>query len=151
MSEHPQLLICLELHPGTAVYNLETFEHIATLGDSIAANIDPSHFFWMGMDQLAVVHAIGDRAGHCHAKDVVFQPEHLAVNGLLDRRWPREPTRLPWNFATVGRGHEQRWWSEFVTSLAATRVTTVAIEHEAPFVPAEDGVREAMECRAPAG
>ena len=40
MREHPQLLVCLELHPGTAVYNVETFDRIAALGDSIAANID---------------------------------------------------------------------------------------------------------------
>jgi sugar phosphate isomerase/epimerase len=32
------------------------------------ANIDPSHFFWMGMDPLAVLASIGDRAGHCHGK-----------------------------------------------------------------------------------
>ena len=68
--EHPQLLVCLELHPGTVVYNVETFNRIAALGDSIAANIDPSHFFWMGMDPMAVVDAVGVRAGHCHGKDV---------------------------------------------------------------------------------
>lgn len=141
--EHPQLLICLELHPGTVVYNVETFERIAALGDSIAANLDPSHFFWMGMDALAVVEEIGDRAGHCHGKDVVFQPRQLALNGLLDRRWPRPPAEMPWNFAVVGRGRDATWWNSFVAALDRTRVTTVAIEHEDPFVSPEDGVPEA--------
>jgi sugar phosphate isomerase/epimerase len=146
VAEHPQLLICLELHPGTVVYNVETFERIAALGDSIAANIDPSHFFWMGMDPIAVIHAIGDGAAHSHAKDVVFEPANLALNGLLDRRWPHEPRSLPWNFATVGRGRDREWWARFVAALSATRVTTIAIEHEDPFVPAEEGVPAAAEC-----
>ena len=103
---------------------METFDRIAALGDSIAANVDPSHFFWMGMDPLAVVTAIGDRAGHCHGKDVKFAASNLEVNGLLDRRWPRDPQTLPWNFAVVGRGRDADWWREFVAALkAATRVS----------------------------
>src|SRR5437899_12064142 len=147
--EHPQLLICLELHPGTVVYNVETFERIAALGDSIAANIDPSHFFWMGMDPLAVTLAIGDRAGHCHGKDVKFAPANLALNGLLDRRWPLSPDAMPWNFAVVGRGHDASWWTRFLTQLKAHgRVQTVAIEHEDPFVDAQQGIPEAAELLA---
>jgi sugar phosphate isomerase/epimerase len=142
--EHPQLLICLELHPGTVVYNVETFDRIAALGDSIAANIDPSHFFWMGMDPIAVVEAIGDGAGHCHGKDVVFAQPNLALNGLLDRRWPRPPDEMPWNFAVVGRGRDAAWWQVFVAALAkSSRVHTIAIEHEDPFVAPEAGIPEA--------
>jgi sugar phosphate isomerase/epimerase len=143
--EHPQLLVCLELHPGTAVYNLETFDRVANLGDAIAANIDPSHFFWMGMDPLAVVTRIGDRCGHFHGKDVVFLKGNLAVNGLLDRRWPRPPEEMPWNFAVVGRGRDPQWWRAFVRELIARcpRVHTLAIEHEDPFVAAEQGIPEA--------
>jgi sugar phosphate isomerase/epimerase len=149
--EHPQLLICLELHPGTAVYNLETFERVARLGDAIAANIDPSHFFWMGMDPLEVVRRIGDRCGHCHGKDVVFAKDHLAVNGLLDRRWPRPPEEMPWNFAVVGRGKDQAWWNTFVHELVACgRVHTLAIEHEDPFVEPEAGIAEAASVLATA-
>lgn len=142
--ENPRLLVCLELHPGTVVYNVETFERIAALGDSIAANIDPSHFFWMQMDPLAVVDAIGGRAGHCHAKDVAFQTKHLALNGLLDRRWPKPPGEMPWNFAVPGRGHDAAWWRDFTSALAARGgVQAIAIEHEDPFVDAETGVVEA--------
>src|SRR5213593_2089290 len=135
MREHPQLLVCLELHPGTVVYNVETFERIAALGDSIAANIDPSHFLWMGMDPMAVVDAIRDSIGHSHGKDVLFAKQNLALNGLLDRRWPRPPEAMPWNFAVVGRGREAAWWREFVAALGQSRrLNTIAIEHEDPFV-----------------
>jgi sugar phosphate isomerase/epimerase len=143
-SEHEDLLICLELHPGTVVYNVESFSRLAALGDAIAANIDPSHFFWMGMDARAVVDALGERVGHCHGKDVAFSPDNLALNGLLDRRWPRPPEAMPWNFAVVGRGKDAEWWSGFVAGLAAnTRAHTVAIEHEDPFVAPEAGIAEA--------
>lgn len=141
VEEHPELLICLELHPGTVVYNVETFNRIAGLGDAICANIDPSHFFWMGMDPIAVVEAIGDRAGHCHGKDVVFDAPSLALNGLLDRRWPRPPTEMPWNFAVVGRGRDREWWTRFVRKLLEVgRVNSLSIEHEDPSVSADEGV-----------
>src|SRR5438132_645179 len=151
MREHPQLLVCLELHPGTAVYNVETFDRIAALGDSIAANIDPSHFFWMRMDPLSVVSAIGDRAGHSHGKDVQFAGSNLDLNGPLDRPWPHDPRTLPWNFAVVGRGRDAAWWKAFVSALqSVSRVHTIAIEHEDPFVAAEQGIPEAADVLASA-
>lgn len=142
--EHPDLLICLEMHPGTVVYNVETFERLAALGDALAANLDPSHFFWMGMDPIAVASQLGARVGHCHGKDVAFIKRNLGLNGLLDRRWPRPPEDMPWNFAVVGRGRDGAWWTAFLEAvLAGGTVHTIAIEHEDPFVPAEDGIKEA--------
>ena len=87
-AEHPGLRVCLELHPGTCVFNVETFARVASLGPAIGANLDPSHFFWMGMDGHRVAAALGGRVGHVHGKDTVFHPDSLALNGLLDRRWP---------------------------------------------------------------
>jgi sugar phosphate isomerase/epimerase len=138
--EHPQLVICLELHPGTVAHNVDTFDRLAALGDNLAANIDPSHFFWQHMDTQAIVAHLGGRVGHAHAKDLAFQAEHLALNGLLDQRWPHDPERMPWNFATVGDGHDGDWWAAFTDALDATSAHTIAIEHEDPFVPAEEGV-----------
>ena len=144
------MLICLELHPGTVVYNAETFRQLARIGDNLAANIDPSHFFWMHMDTHAVISELGERVGHSHAKDVTFDAARLAVNGLLDHRWPRPPEEMPWNFATVGRGHGSAWWEDFVSDLASCpALEVVAIEHEDPFVAAADGVREAAAVLAP--
>ena len=148
---HPDLLICLELHPGTVAYNVETFERLATLSPAIAANIDPSHFFWMGMDANKVVQRLGARIGHAHGKDVVFQPDKLALNGLLDRRWPMPPEEMPWNFATVGHGHDAAWWRRLLRDLRdAGRVRTISIEHEDPFVAPEIGIREAARLLAAA-
>jgi sugar phosphate isomerase/epimerase len=140
----PALMICLELHPGTIAYNVETFERLATLSPAIAANIDPSHFFWMQMDSNLVVRRLAERIGHAHGKDVVFRAEKLALNGLLDHRWPAPAAEMPWNFAVVGRGHGLPWWQALLVDLAAAgRVKTIAIEHEDPFVAPEIGIQQA--------
>ena len=142
-SENPDLLVCLELHPGTSAFNVETFERVAGLGQSLAANLDPSHFFWMGMDGHKVAERLGGLVGHSHGKDTVFHAESLALNGLLDRRWPKPAGQMPWNFAVPGRGHDMAWWTGLMRSLASSRVQVVSIEHEDPFVPPEVGIPEA--------
>jgi len=142
-AESPDLRVCLELHPGTAVFNVETFGRVAALGRSIGANLDPSHFFWMGMDGHQVAAALGERVGHAHGKDTVFHPASLALNGLLDARWPRPAEQMPWNFAVPGRGHDLDWWTGLVRAMAGSQARVISIEHEDPFVPATDGVPEA--------
>ena len=56
--ENPDVKICIELHPGTTVYNVETFEKFITLGENLYANLDPSHFFWMQMEADRIVERI---------------------------------------------------------------------------------------------
>jgi sugar phosphate isomerase/epimerase len=141
--ENPDLLICLELHPGTVVYNAETFSALAALSPSLAANIDPSHFFWQHMDTFAVIDALAGPIGHAHAKDLAFNQDVLATEGLLHHHWPAPSAEAPWSFATVGRGHDESWWSEFVARLCSTDARALAIEHEDPDVPPEVGVVEA--------
>jgi sugar phosphate isomerase/epimerase len=141
--QNPELRVCLELHPGTCAFNVETFGRLAALGPSIAANLDPSHFFWMGMDGHKVAAALGDRVAHVHGKDTVFHADHLALNGLLDRRWPHPAAEMPWNFAVPGRGHDLDWWTGLARALAGSPTQVISIEHEDPFVDASTGVPEA--------
>jgi sugar phosphate isomerase/epimerase len=140
--EHPELLICIELHPGTCAHNTETFERLAAISDNLAANLDPSHLFWQRMDPLAVAAGLS-RIGHAHAKDVVFDEDELAINGLLDRRWSPTDPDAPWTFAAVGRGHDADWWGSFLSLLADRGVETISIEQEDPTVPAEQGIAAA--------
>jgi sugar phosphate isomerase/epimerase len=151
-AEHPRLRVCIELHPGTCVNNVETFERLCGAGEAVAANLDPSHFFWQQMDTFSIIDRLGDRIGHAHAKDVRFNREQLALNGLLDRRWPTPPEDMPWTFAGVGEGHPPEWWQKFVDRLAGLgSVQTIAIEHEDPFTPPEQGVPQAAEILRPRG
>jgi sugar phosphate isomerase/epimerase len=142
-AEAPDVRVCLELHPGTCAFNVETFGRVASLGPSISANLDPSHFFWMGMDGHRVAEALGERVGHAHGKDTVFHAGNLALNGLLDRRWPEPADQMPWTFAIPGRGHDLDWWTGLVRALSGSRAQVVSIEHEDPFTPAQAGVPEA--------
>jgi sugar phosphate isomerase/epimerase len=141
--EHPGLMICFELHPGTYVFNYETFSRIQQLGSNLGVNLDPSHFFWQSMDPLAIVQALGDRTGHVHGKDTTLHEQNVALNGILDNRWPHPPGDMPWNFATVGRGHDVEWWRRFIGLLRDQGFSgTISIEYEDPFVPVEDSVLE---------
>jgi sugar phosphate isomerase/epimerase len=140
--EHPELLICIELHPGTCAHNTETFERLAAISDNLAANLDPSHLFWQRMDPLAVAARLS-RIGHAHAKDVVFNEDELALNGLLDRRWSPTDPSAPWTFAAVGRGHDVDWWGSFLSLLADRGVETISIEQEDPTIPPEEGIAAA--------
>ena len=141
--EYPELLICFELHPGTFVYNYETFNRFKQLGSNLAVNLDPSHFFWQSMDPLAMVQALGERIGHTHGKDTTLHERRLALNGILDSRWPNPPDDMPWNFATVGRGHDREWWRQFIALLKdADFRGTISIEYEDPFVPVEESIVE---------
>jgi sugar phosphate isomerase/epimerase len=142
-SEHPDLQICFELHPGTYVFNYETFGRARRLSDNLSVNLDPSHFFWQMIDPLAMVPALGDRVGHVHGKDTTLSEHRLDLNGVLDTRWPNPPDDMPWNFATVGRGHDQAWWRKFVGLLQDQGFHgTISIEYEDPFVGAEESILE---------
>jgi sugar phosphate isomerase/epimerase len=141
--EHPDLMICFELHPGTFVYNVDTFNRMRSLGANLGVNLDPSHFFWQSMDPLAIIGALGDRIGHVHGKDTTLNMRQLALNGVLDNRWPNPPDEMPWNFATVGRGHDKEWWRSFVAVLLDVGFRgTISIEYEDPFVPVDESVIE---------
>jgi sugar phosphate isomerase/epimerase len=141
--EHPRLMICFELHPGTFVYNFDTFSRMRQLGSNLGVNLDPSHFFWQSMDPLAMIEALGDRIGHVHGKDTTLHQRRMALNGVLDNRWPNPPDDMPWNFATVGRGHDEEWWRRFVGMLRDQDFSgTISIEYEDPFVPVEDSILE---------
>jgi sugar phosphate isomerase/epimerase len=142
-SVNPELMICLELHPGTVAYNVNTFERVSSLGPSINANLDPSHFMWMQMDALKVASRIYDRVGHIHGKDVTFHEESLAMNGVMDSRWPQPAAEMPWTFSVPGRGHDLEWWTELLTRLRGSRANVISIEHEDPFVTPQVGVPEA--------
>jgi sugar phosphate isomerase/epimerase len=144
--EHPALRICFELHPGTYVYNTTTFKLAEPLGDNLGVNLDPSHFFWQGMNPLAIIPEVGSRVGHVHGKDTRMLPENIALNGVLDNRWLGEPKEMPWLFATVGEGHPATWWHAFVRVLAGVGFDgTISIECEDPLIDTETSVRRSAE------
>jgi sugar phosphate isomerase/epimerase len=127
--------LCLELEPGSAVYNVSTFERLAVLGPSIAVNLDPSHFFWQGIDPLVAARRFGERIGWAHGKDTFLDAERLSLDGGLDRG--------SWRYTTVGHGHDLDWWARFLDALAEAGYDgVVSIEFEDELVAAEESVAE---------
>ena len=97
------------------------------------------------MDGHRVAEALGELVGHAHGKDTVFHADNLALNGLLDRRWPEPADQMPWTFAIPGRGHDLAWWTGLVRALRGSRAQVVSIQHRGPVQrrPPQTGVPEA--------
>jgi len=141
------LQLCFELHPGMCVYNASSFNRLrAAVGPVIAANLDPSHFFFQGMDPLAVIRTLGASIGYVHAKDARVEPYNLAVQGSLDLQ-PGKPVRdLVWAYRTLGYGHGAQFWADFVSALRSVGYDGVlSIEHEDPLMDAEEAIGRAVD------
>ncbi len=139
--------LCFELHPGMCAYNVTSFHRLrSAIGPIIQANLDPSHFFFQGMDPLAVIRALGSAIGYVHAKDARVDPYNLAVQGSLDLQ-PGKPVRdLVWAYRTLGCGHGAQFWADFVSALRSVGYDGVlSIEHEDPLMDAEEAVVRAVD------
>ena len=139
--------LCFELHPGMSAYNVTSFNRLRSAIDPIiAANLDPSHFFFQGKDPLAVIRALGSAIGYVHAKDARVDPYNLAVQGALDLQ-PGMPVRdLVWAYRTLGYGHGAQFWGDFISALRSVGYDGVlSIEHEDPLMDAEEAIGRAVE------
>ena len=124
--------ICLELHGVQLVYNPATLMRLRdTVGETIGANLDPSHLMWMGADPLRAAAALGDAIYYVHAKDTRVDPDIAGTNSPLESRWGIKLADRAWNYVTVGYEHGEGWWREFVNALRNAGYDDVmSIEHE---------------------
>jgi sugar phosphate isomerase/epimerase len=138
--------LCLELHGHQNVYNVRTLLRLReAVGETVGANFDPSHLMWMGADPIAAVRALDGSVYHVHAKDTRVDPVIAGVNGLLETTPGDRFQSRAWNYITLGYGHGEQWWREFVAVLAATGYDDVfSIEHEDPMLPALEGVEKSV-------
>ncbi|MFH1239097.1 MAG: sugar phosphate isomerase/epimerase [bacterium] len=137
--------ICLEMHPAFAVYNPHTLLRLRdAVGETIGANFDPSHLFWQGIDPVVAVKHLGAAIYHVHAKDTKINPATTAVNGVLDTTPYSEVSARSWGFRTVGDGHDDSFWKDFIKALQSVGYDYVlSIEHEDPLLGINEGFEKA--------
>jgi sugar phosphate isomerase/epimerase len=144
--------VAIEMHPGQSVYNTRSLLRLREIaGPSLGANLDPSHLFWQGMDPLVVVRALGPNGVfHVHAKDTRIDPQETALNGGLDTRPTSTVGERAWAFRTVGYGHGEEWWRDFVSTLRRMGYDGVlSIEHEDRLMGSREGIVKSVEFLKP--
>jgi len=140
--------IAFEAHPGFAVYNTETILKLrAACGEQLGANVDPSHFFWQGIDPVESARVLGD-AGcifHVHGKDTGIDPHNTKINGVLDTKSYAELNTRSWVFRTCGYGHGDEFWKPFISMLKMKGYDgVISIEHEDSYMSIQEGFEKAV-------
>lgn len=138
--------ICLEMHPGDAVYTPEKLLRLrGEAGEAMGCNLDPSHLFWQGIDPLQAIRELGRTIYHVHAKDTRVDPYNTSRRGVLDTAPYQEERKRSWLFRTVGYGHDSSFWKDFVSYLRLAGYDDVlSIEHEDSLLSPEEGLRKAV-------
>jgi sugar phosphate isomerase/epimerase len=143
-----EVRLCTEPHAGQVVYNAPTLLRLReAVGDTVGANLDPSHLMWMGADPLQSIRELGDAIYHVHAKDTrieasVSSRTLLETIPLLDG----DREARAWNYVTLGDGHPEEFWVQFCRELRLVGYDDcLSIEHEDSAVSPVDGVRRSAE------
>lgn len=158
--------VALELHPQNIVFNSASIHQLVELTGAVnvGVELDASHLFWQQMDPVAVVRHLGELVFHAAAKDVRVNPEHAALNGVLDNsfrrlgadeartnlgadEWANEwPENAAWDFVALGKGHDTAYWTEFLRALYDVDPDMmVNIEHEDVELGRIEGIEVAAE------
>lgn len=139
--------IAIEPHPGFLVYNPETMLRLReAAGETVGANFDPSHFFWQGIDPVKAVLRLGEAIHHVHAKDTALHPLNSEVYGNLDTKVSSRVAERSWSFRTVGYGHDEKFWCDFVSALRMIGYDgALSMEHEDPLMTPMEGLRKGVE------
>ncbi|QOJ18844.1 MAG: sugar phosphate isomerase/epimerase [Phycisphaeraceae bacterium] len=148
--------VAWEAHPGFAVYNPDTLIRLSQRASKAAgikgrtplgANLDPSHFFWQGIDPVLAARELGE-AGllyYCHAKDTELDRHQGPVNGYNDARPYGEQKLRSWTFRTCGYGHGDEFWKPFISMLRRYGYDgVISIEHEDPLMSVTEGFEKAV-------
>ena len=145
-----------EAHPGFSAYNPDTLIRLSERSMKasglrgkpvLGANLDPSHFFWQGIDPIQAARVLGE-AGllfYVHAKDTELDTHQGGINGYNDARPYTDMNQRSWSFRTCGWGHGHEFWRPFVSMLRRQGYDKVlSIEHEDALMSIEEGLQRAI-------
>lgn len=138
--------IAFEMHPGFCVYNPTTLLDIRkAVGDTIGANLDPSHLIWQGIDVPTAIRALEGAIYHFHAKDTKIYKQNCDIKGVLDvAHYGSEKTRS-WIFRALGYGNDYAYWKDVISTLRMVGYEgAVSIEHEDSLMSSKEGLEKAI-------
>ena len=146
-NDHGVDKIALELHPGFCVYNPASLLRLReAVGDTIGANLDPSHLFWQGIDIVLAIRGLKGAIYHFHAKDTKIDPYNTAFKGVLDTEHYGNEAKRSWIFRTVGYGHGEQVWRDIFSELRLAGYDyVVSIEHEDSLMSQQEGLEKAVD------
>jgi sugar phosphate isomerase/epimerase len=125
--------VAIEMHANQLVYNVPGLLRLReAVGDTVGANFDPSHLFWMGADPIAAAAALQGAIHHVHAKDTRIE-DRSAVTSRLETIPNDRTGERAWNYVAVGTGHPDgmAFWVRFVDAVRGAGYTgPLSIENE---------------------
>lgn len=138
--------IALELHGNQCVYNVPSLLKLrAAVGNTVGANLDPSHLFWMGADPLVAAEALGEAVYHVHAKDTFLNARVQATTSLLENGSLMDIPARSWSYITLGFGHGEEWWRQFCYRLKIGGYDGwLSIEHEDVLLNSLEGLEKSV-------
>ncbi|MEE9195401.1 MAG: sugar phosphate isomerase/epimerase [Alphaproteobacteria bacterium] len=139
--------IAIEIHGGQLVYNTSSMLKLRdAAGETVGANLDPSHMMWMGGEPLSAVRVLGEAIFYAHAKDTRIDPVNAGPNTCIETRTNDQVAARSWNYVTLGYGHDEAWWRDFAMLLRSVGYDDVlSIEHEDYLTDPLEGVRKSVE------
>jgi sugar phosphate isomerase/epimerase len=82
---------------------------------------------------------------HVHAKDTRLNPHEMALNGTLDTRSMAQPGIRTWEYVTLGYGHDEIFWRNFLSTLRVMDYDGVlSIEHEDMLMSPREGIDKSI-------
>lgn len=120
--------------PGNLAYSPELLRELFKIASPewLGLNIDPSHFYWLGIDYLKVIDEFSDRICHAHAKDTEILTDGIYESGIYGNvlaegghggGW--------WRYRMPGLGEID--WAEFIAKLMDSGYDgVISTEHEDP-------------------
>jgi len=141
--------IAFEAHPGMVLHDPEDIVRLReAAGKNLGANLDPSHFFWQGIDPVESARYLGENECifHVHAKDCSIDKRAAGRCGVLDIKSYGDLKNRGWVFRTVGYGHGDEFWKPFISMLRMYDYDGVlSIEHEDSLMSMREGFEKAVE------
>jgi len=140
--------IAFEAHPGMTLHNPEDIVRLRkAAGANLGANLDPSHFFWQGIDPIEAARYLGENKCifHVHAKDTGIDAKNSRITGNLDIKSYGDIKNRAWVFRTVGYGHGDEFWKPFLSMLRTYDYDgVISIEHEDSLMSLNEGFEKAV-------